>query len=149
MNKYTFELHKHYKDKEKAKNMTFKLKKADGLSYNHKIALDDIFQSLKKQLHGLEKQLKKEGIDMKKYMIDYQNGLVDEIGAINLDDAMDQVMESLTHTQNSIKILDECNNHLATLPYYGYDPSIDDDLEEDDILVAFGDFGFYSNWIIQ
>ena len=149
MNKHTYELHKHYKEKENAKNMTFKLKRVKGLSYDHKKSLDDIFFSLKKQLHGLEKQLKKEGIYMNKYIIDYQNGFVDEISCENLEDAMIQVKESLTYTQNNVKIFDENNNQLAILPYYGYDPSIDDDLEEDDILVAFGDFGFYGQWIVH
>lgn len=141
-------LMKHFQDKSKAKNMTFNLIKSQGLSYDHKKALDDIEKSLDRQIKGLEKQLKKECVTMKKYIVNYQNGFEEEVFATNLNEIMDRIEDELNYTQNTIKVLDEHRNDLARLPYYGYDYTIDDNISEDDIVAYFGDFGFYSNWII-
>jgi len=61
-----------------------------------------------------------------------------------LGDLIERVNGELTYTQEPVKIEDETGNVVARLPWYGVEPS-----EDDEITEQFGTYGFYGAWIIE
>lgn len=78
---------------------------------------------------------------MKNYLINYQNGFTQNVEVQNLEEVKAEVLDGISYTGCSITI--ELDGEIVSrLNWYGIEPA-----EEDEVLVRFGDFGFYSNWI--
>ena len=80
---------------------------------------------------------------MKKYFIDYQTGAGNQSIKGTLEEAIETAIKGARYTQTSITITDDNDNQVATLRWYGVSPDVDE-VEEEDIAVRFGDFGYYT-----
>lgn len=84
---------------------------------------------------------------LKNYTIDYNNGFYVEIEADNLDEVIEEAEDRMGYTQEDVKILDENGEEVARSYWVGAAPdSEDEDFDEDDVLMQFGDFGYYTRW---
>jgi hypothetical protein len=77
---------------------------------------------------------------MSKFTINYNNGFTRDVDG-DLDMAKIVAVEGLSYTQASVSIQDENGETVARLPWYGLEPS-----EDDEVVEQFGSFGFYSAW---
>lgn len=76
-----------------------------------------------------------------KYYINYCTGAGNEYVVGTLEDAKKTAEESLSYTQEDVRIQTEDGEDVAVLKWYGTTPA------EDDIVTArFGDSGFYGEW---
>ena len=76
---------------------------------------------------------------MTKYYVDFGTGAGNK-GFDSLKEAMEYAEENCSYTQESIKILED-GEQRAVLPWYGVKAE-----EDDEVIVNFGDFGFYGSW---
>ena len=79
---------------------------------------------------------------MGKYYINYNTGAGNKTIKGTLEEAIETAKNNATYTQENITIKDEKNNLIATLRWYGVSPEVDQ-VDEQDIAVRFGDFGYY------
>lgn len=63
---------------------------------------------------------------------------------LELEELMEEVKENAAYTQIGIEILDESENQIAYLPWYGVKAE-----DEDNVTVDYGDNGFYGEWVIN
>lgn len=77
-------------------------------------------------------------LEKKNYVVDYGTGLYDQ--AESLDKAIEIAEANMTYTQKTITI--EHNGLIvATSRWYGVAPE-----EDDNPIVAIGDWGFFAEW---
>ncbi|MFA5559213.1 MAG: hypothetical protein WDA59_07160 [Methanofastidiosum sp.] len=83
---------------------------------------------------------------MKKYLVNFGTGAGNEY-ADTIEEAKRIAVEQASYTQASIKIElvneddEEENEVIARLPWWGVQPG-----EDDEVIVDFGEFGFYGEW---
>lgn len=80
---------------------------------------------------------------MKKYYINYNTGANNKYVTGTLEETMQEAEKGITYTQEDLDICNEDGKIVARLPWYGVKPD-----DEDVVTVQFGDFGFYSEWVI-
>lgn len=79
-------------------------------------------------------------MDTHTYTINYGLGIKDD-GYETIQDAKDAAVTNASYSQRSINIETDQGEGVATLPWYGVEPS-----GEDEVTVEFGNFGFYGAW---
>ena len=78
--------------------------------------------------------------------IEYHTGAGDET-ANTLEKAMQIADAGACYTQSKITIADENGNILAERIWYGCKAS-QDEIDDFDEIIDFGDFGYYGPWVI-
>ena len=81
---------------------------------------------------------------MEKYLINFHNGITEEIEVNNLEEARYETTKRMTYTQEKVTIETLDGEVLQTSYWYGTTAT-----EDDDVLFFIGDFGFYSSWTDQ
>lgn len=77
-----------------------------------------------------------------KYYINYHTGAGNEEITGTLAEAMEVAEKGLAYTQQPVTI--HCDGEeVARLPWWGTVPT-----DDDSVTAAFGDFGFYGEWIV-
>lgn len=76
-----------------------------------------------------------------KWYVDYGTGAGNFWFDGTLDEAKSAAEDGLCYTQSSVDIMDEEYNVCARLPWWGVQPS-----EDDEVTACFGSFGFYGCW---
>ena len=75
-----------------------------------------------------------------KYFIDYHTGVTEEVEGA-LEDAFAAAEDAMAYTQESVTIENENGNEKYISRWYGVVPE-----EDDEVLMQFGDYGFYTVW---
>ena len=76
------------------------------------------------------------------YIIDYGLGITDKVNG-TIDDAFNIAQKNMSYSQRNVYITntyDQTESYVSC--WIGCSPN-----KNDDILVAFGDFGFYEKWM--
>lgn len=83
---------------------------------------------------------------MKNYIIDFSNGLTEELVAETLEEAEAYADDCIGYTQCNVEIYD-ADKLVALRRWWGVPPE-KDLYDEDDYkrLIVFGDFGYYDTW---
>lgn len=79
------------------------------------------------------------------YYINYHTGVGDEWFEGDLEDAMEAAESGVCYTQQNVTIETYDGNEfecVAKLPWCGCAPE-----DEDDVLIDYGSFGYYGQWI--
>jgi hypothetical protein len=80
------------------------------------------------------------------YRVDYNTGISNHDEFDNLEDAMKYADNNACYTQQNIQIYDECDDMCAERIWIGI--LLDDDNGAIDNPLAFGESGYYTDWII-
>lgn len=77
---------------------------------------------------------------MTNYVIDYNTGVRNDFEG-TLEEAKDAAEHGMAYTQEHVDILED-GVLVSRARWYGYAP----DEDEEDVLMRFGEHGFYVNW---
>lgn len=84
---------------------------------------------------------------MNKYYVDYGTGAGNFIFEGSLEEAMKLADEGLAYTQSSVVIKDyDTHEDVAMRRWYGVPP--DDNAENNEFIIGFGNLGYYDDWWI-
>ncbi|WP_431818839.1 hypothetical protein [Bacillus pumilus] len=78
---------------------------------------------------------------MEKYILDFNNGMTEEIEVVDLDAVKEAAENEMAYTQESVYIKDPEGRVLLVSRWNGVEAE-----DDDEVLCEFGTFGFYSNW---
>ena len=78
---------------------------------------------------------------MEKYILDFNNGMTEEIEVVDLDAAKEAAESAMAYTQESVYIKDPAGGVLLVSRWNGVQADV-----MDDVLFEFGSAGFYSTW---
>lgn len=82
------------------------------------------------------------------YIVDFGNGIVEEIEADSLESAMNITDTRIGYTQESVSITStDGNGEKYIRKWWGvpFDPNLYED-EEDKDIINYGQFGYYDEW---
>lgn len=79
---------------------------------------------------------------MKKYVINYHTGVTNVVEVDSLQEAKEIAQDGMTYTQENVTIETEDGEVITKSRWYGAAPD-----EDDQVLMQFGDYGFYQIWI--
>ena len=77
-----------------------------------------------------------------KYVINYCNGITENVECADLEAAKEAAVQGMNYTQANVKIENTEGELLSTSYWYGVEQS-----EEDTPLETIGTFGFYGEWV--